>query len=262
MIEPLVSCCMITGNRRIFGRQAMRYWLRQTYRNTELVIVDGGEVPLIETLHGDLGRLVGVTYERIDPGTNIGQRRNRAAEIARGDILMNWDDDDWYSADRVEKQARGLIDGALVTCTGFLYRYHIQEGVATKLDDPSRTPNTSGGTLAYWRRAWEAEPFQPVQIAEDERFLMGLRAKGLGPIVDLHDDTFSVIIKHPRNTTFRRDARTPMGEQGHTHKFRELVGEDVHFYDELRELLPRPIVNARFDGWQTSIPDPYAKEIR
>jgi glycosyltransferase involved in cell wall biosynthesis len=41
--QPFVSCIMPTRNRRRFLSQAIWYFLRQDYRNREMIIVDDGE---------------------------------------------------------------------------------------------------------------------------------------------------------------------------------------------------------------------------
>ncbi len=50
---PLVSCVMATGNRTRFIPQALRCFLRQTYPNRELLVIDDGE-PSVEHFCRDL----------------------------------------------------------------------------------------------------------------------------------------------------------------------------------------------------------------
>src|SRR5205823_6114796 len=43
VVEPMVSCIMPTADRRRFVPNAIRYFVRQTYSNSELLIVDDGD---------------------------------------------------------------------------------------------------------------------------------------------------------------------------------------------------------------------------
>lgn len=42
---------------------------------------------------------------------SIGMKRNIAVGTARGEIIVHWDDDDWYAADRVTIQVAPIIAG-------------------------------------------------------------------------------------------------------------------------------------------------------
>ena len=91
---PLVSCIMPTSGRPDWVAQAIRYFQRQDYPNLELIIVDASPGAELAPLPDDPR----ILRERIRPGTSIGAMRNRACELARGEAIVHWDDDDWYAA--------------------------------------------------------------------------------------------------------------------------------------------------------------------
>jgi glycosyltransferase involved in cell wall biosynthesis len=104
---PLVSCIMPTYNRRAFVPQALQYFLRQDYPNRELIIVDDGTDAI-----GDLAEnLPGVRYLRLPARKSIGAKRNLACQHAQGEIVAHWDDDDWYSSDRLRYQVEPILAG-------------------------------------------------------------------------------------------------------------------------------------------------------
>jgi glycosyltransferase involved in cell wall biosynthesis len=45
------------------------------------------------------------------PGLNLGELRNFSVEAARGDILCQWDDDDFHHPERLERQLSSLVTG-------------------------------------------------------------------------------------------------------------------------------------------------------
>lgn len=94
MSQPLISCLCVTENRPDFTPWLLWNWKRQTYPDTELVIVDASEKPFKTKTKG-----VRVVHA---PGLNIPARRNLAVSEARGDFVAWFDDDDWYHPERLE----------------------------------------------------------------------------------------------------------------------------------------------------------------
>ena len=113
---PLVSCLMVTADRRRLCRRAIRCYNRQTYPNRELVVADDGEQDL--TLALDAVPEEELTHVRLpsDKDHVLGQLRNRALDAASGTLRAQWDDDDWYHPERIERQAQVLRDGHDACC--------------------------------------------------------------------------------------------------------------------------------------------------
>ena len=100
---------MVTANRANLARRAVQCYLQQTYPNKELVIIDDGQedyAPILANVPA--GEL---RYIKLDPapGQVLGMLRNRSLEEATGDFMAQWDDDDWYHPERIERQARVLM---------------------------------------------------------------------------------------------------------------------------------------------------------
>src|ERR1700754_1101581 len=94
---PLVSCILPTRDRPRFVEQSVRYWQSQTYRETELVVVDSGSRPVAALMPNDRR----VRYTRAAAGLRTGAARNLACEHTTGELIAHWDDDDWMRADRL-----------------------------------------------------------------------------------------------------------------------------------------------------------------
>ncbi|MBV9282264.1 MAG: glycosyltransferase, partial [Chloroflexi bacterium] len=201
--EPLVSCIMPTHNRRHFLPRAIRCFQQQDYPYLELLVVDDGTDPISDCLPDDPS----VRYVRLEGKRVIGEKRNIACEQARGEIVAHWDDDDWYPPGRVSAQVRALLDRQAEVCgssqvlfyepasdRAWRYRYVGAGGQWVV-----------GSTLAYRRSFWARNPFAPLQIGEDSRFLSVARH---GAVADLADPTLCVATIHAANTS-RKIARGP-----------------------------------------------------
>src|ERR1041384_2498726 len=100
----LVSCIMPTANRRPFVADAIRMFLAQDYADKELVIVDDGEDGIADLVPAHPQ----IRYLRQSGRRPIGVKRNFACEAARGEIILHWDDDDWYAPHRIRLQVEAL----------------------------------------------------------------------------------------------------------------------------------------------------------
>lgn len=113
---PLVSCLMVTADRPALCRRAIRCYNRQTYPNRELVVVEDSTTDLAPVLADvPAGELV---HRHVNPDRDLslGALRNLSLEAARGDLLTQWDDDDWYHRERVAHQVAALHDGYDACC--------------------------------------------------------------------------------------------------------------------------------------------------
>ena len=102
---PLISCIMPTHNRRTFIGLALACFDAQTYPRKELVVVDDGTDPVGDLLEGRPD----VRYARLSSRMSLGAKRNLACEIAQGDLIAHWDDDDWYNPRRLSEQIAPLL---------------------------------------------------------------------------------------------------------------------------------------------------------
>lgn len=109
---PRVSCVMVTADRRAIARRAVGCFLRQSFANRELVIVDDGDedyAPILSEVPADRLRYLRVPK---DAANTLGMLRNLSLEAARGEFVAQWDDDDWYHPDRLSRQVAALESGA------------------------------------------------------------------------------------------------------------------------------------------------------
>jgi glycosyltransferase involved in cell wall biosynthesis len=110
--QALVSCIMPTYNRREFVPHAIRYFLRQDYENKELIIIDDGS----DAVNDLIPDTPTIRYFRLDQKITLGAKLNLACKYAKGEIIANWDDDDWYAARRLQYQVDALQHNETSVC--------------------------------------------------------------------------------------------------------------------------------------------------
>lgn len=202
MSELLVSCIMPTANRQKYIPFSIDYFLKQDYPFKELIIVDDGHETILPLLPQDSR----IKYFYSEPIGTIGLKRNYACERAEGEIILHWDDDDWYASDWITQQVNFLIYTEADICgIEHVNFFNIKTdtfwvGTDKNRNNPSRLqPWLNGATIAYWKSFWEQHPFKDLQTAEDDDFI-----KNSGAKVFAHDyiDGF-VAVLHPHNTTVK-----------------------------------------------------------
>lgn len=107
-IAPLVSCLMVTRGDRPTIRHALECYRRQTYENRELTIaVDRQNYEAVSALVSAAG-IGGASLFAVDADLTLGDCRNMAIARARGEILIQWDDDDLYDPLRIAVSVAAL----------------------------------------------------------------------------------------------------------------------------------------------------------
>jgi ADP-heptose:LPS heptosyltransferase len=220
----LVSCIMPTCERRRFVSQAIEYFKRQDYADRELLILDDGS-DCIRDLVPDHPQ---IRYIRLDRRHTIGAKRNIACEQAAGDIILHWDDDDWYAPWRISYQVSQLLEHNYDLCgldRLFYYQPSSQSAWEYIYSSGSR-PWVAGNTLCYRKRVWQQRRFPEIDVAEDARFIWQLPAARVGR---LENSGFIVGLIHPANVS----PKVTAGAYWHARpveKVLEMIGADATFY--------------------------------
>jgi glycosyltransferase involved in cell wall biosynthesis len=206
----LVSCIMPTRDRRAFVPAALEHFFAQDHPSLELIVVDDGSDPVADLMPGDPR----VRYFRLDGRHTVGAKRNIACELALGDVIVHWDDDDWYPSTRVTRQIAALCDRRADLCgSSTLYFHDRDRGRAWLYRYSGRAAWVAGATLAYRRSVWQRTPFADMQIGEDAQFV---RSHAAAPIADLRQPSLCVATIHAGNVCPKRTTGkfwTPLPEE-------------------------------------------------
>jgi glycosyltransferase involved in cell wall biosynthesis len=196
---PLVSCIMPTYERRRYVPQALQSFLQQDYPNRELIIVDDGKDAIRDLVEGRPN----VRYFHV-ARTTIGAKRNLACKHAAGEIIAHWDDDDWYSPDRLRYQVMPIIAGkADLTGLENAFVLELPHGefwtTEPALHQRLFVGNVHGGTLVYRKELWtQGLRYPEVNLAEDAGLLVRATRKGKR-LVRLSNPGVFVYVRHGRN---------------------------------------------------------------
>ena len=156
---PLVSAVCVTADRREFVRAAIECYLAQDYPNKELVIIDDGQDRVVDLC----AAVPSCRYQWLDGGKRkIGGKRNLGAEVATGEIICHWDDDDWSAPDRIRDQVERMLASEKAV-SGYHSMLFWDGGQAFRYKG---LPDYSvGSALCYRKEFWRAHAF----VAEDHR---------------------------------------------------------------------------------------------
>lgn len=168
MREQLVSCIMPTKDRRDFIPIAVDSFLRQSYPEKELIIIDDGSDVISDLLplHQN------VRHIRLERPTSLGRKRNLGCELAKGNVIVHWDDDDWYPSWRIAYQVEQLATHDVDLC-GISNVFFVD---CSKLDAWEYIhPDAagiwlSGASMCYQKAIWDTHRFADVMHGEDTLF--------------------------------------------------------------------------------------------
>jgi len=192
---------MPTYNRRAFVHHAIRYFLRQDYPNKELIIIDDGtdNISDLVPVHEE------IRYYRLEKKITLGAKLNMACDYAKGEIIANWDDDDWYSDKRLSAQVSALQEPGISVCgINRLLYYDFRNRKGYQYVYPSNMRVwLLGSSLCYTRALWKKNGFADINVGMDGLFVWATPPE---QVKVMSSNRFSVHMIHaenisPKNTT-------------------------------------------------------------
>jgi len=183
--QPLISCLVPLFNAEDYVAEALDSILAQTYRNTEVIVVDDGSADR----SADVVRGYGERSVRLvsQINTGLGGARNACLRQARADFIAYLDADDIWHPQKLELQMR-VFDAQPDTdiCYGYAQNFWVDELDAERrkygdwvLAGPVRTLNL--GTSLLRREVFEScGPFDAaLNESADKHWVMRIDEAGL-----------------------------------------------------------------------------------
>jgi hypothetical protein len=222
--QPMVSCIMPTYNRRVFIPHAIRYFQRQHYPNKELIIIDDGSDPIDDLVPDNPD----IHYYRLERKITLGEKMNIACAYAKGTIIANWDDDDWYAEWRLTYQVSSLQDhGAGVCGINKLLYYDLRSHKAfCYIYPPEQRVWLLGSSLCYTKELWRINRFAEIDVGMDGLFVWNTAPKN---VAVLEKNEFSVHMIHESNVSPKKTDGIwwhPFAEE----EIQMVMGADWHLY--------------------------------
>ncbi len=225
--QARVSIVVPTRARPRRHRRLYQLFANQTHAGCELLVFEDGDQPSpFFTALGDPR----VRYRHSTQALSLGEKRNWLALEASGDVLVHFDDDDYYGPTYVEQMVAALGEADLVKLSGF-HIYSLGHDVLSFWDQTSvaathvrlesgrplelfhtaglseaqrerwRLDNLLGYGFSYvYRRAlWERVAFPPVGHGEDRAFVIAALEAGAA-IHHVSDRAgLALVLRHARD---------------------------------------------------------------
>lgn len=192
---------MPTYNRRYFVTKAIEYFFRQDCIRKELVVVDDGD----DNIRDLIPEHECLNYIRLNRRTLLGEKRNIAIENSSGEIILHWDDDDWYASNRMRYQVEAMLDKKSSLCglgAGLYYDVFANQfwQCEERLHNTLFYAGIIGGSICYYKSLWkELGKFPPgSKLSEDSYFLRKISRKS--QILKIPNQCTLIYIRHHTNT--------------------------------------------------------------
>jgi glycosyltransferase involved in cell wall biosynthesis len=199
-----VVACTPTKNRRWTWEWSKWCMNSQIRKPDAWIVVDNSSCPAYDwSVARDHP---GVVYERIHGDRSIGWLRNRCIEIAleqNADILVFWDDDDYYPPTRISTGLAALEANpdADIAGSSKMYMLLVKENVFMATG-PFGSTHATAATHTIRRRYFETHRFSSEDVRGEERnFTMQWTAK----VVQVPAEETIVVMGHQRNTVNKSD---------------------------------------------------------
>ena len=205
MSRPFVSVLTPTYNRRKFIPHLITCFKHQEYpqERMEWIILDDGTDKV-----GDLfaaSGLKNVRYFSEDIKLNIGAKRNKLNVLAKGDIIVCMDDDDYYPPERVSHVVNRLAANPKYDICGSseLFMFYSDNKKIYKIG-PYMANHATNGTMAYRRRYFDTHKYdETVTHAEETSFLNRYSE----PLHQLDPFKVMLVMSHSENTFDKKKLR-------------------------------------------------------
>ena len=199
--KPFVSVICPTYNRRKFLPNLIYQFNYQTYPQDrmELLIID--DTP---TSNEDIisqykqEKQDNIRYIYLNEKIALAKKRTMLNKLAKGEILVCFDDDDWYSNERVHHVVHKLMSNPKVEIVGstILHIYYIENGLIYQFGPYSPTHGTHG-TFGYKKSYLKHNSYDDtLEKAEESKFTNNFTE----PLIQLDPFKTMICISHGNNT--------------------------------------------------------------
>lgn len=147
---PKVTIITPTANRPLMLKRCIAQFEAQDYSGETEMYIIGSNVKD----YRDIGSYQNVTHRTIPNGT-IPDKLNYACEQATGEIILRFDDDDYYAPDWITKSVQFLIESK-ADLTGLNHAYFYRPNNALfEYHYTGEQPYILGATMCFWKKTWE-----------------------------------------------------------------------------------------------------------
>jgi hypothetical protein len=225
----MITVVLPTFKRPDLVAHAVGEILKQSYAGeAEVLVIDSTpELPPI-----DYSPREGYSVRQVHaPGLVIGAARRIGQEEAQGDIIVHWNDDDWYSPERIDKQLAALKSSNKgVVYTGDFYCYEPSKARAWRL------VYKAWGTVGTFAETKAHAKIRPIPDREDGAY-WGVYGKDIvsGGGLNMLDSSLWILMVHGKNGE-RKQFQVPTVHAGEVHRL--LGAEELDFWTKRAGMTP------------------------
>jgi glycosyltransferase involved in cell wall biosynthesis len=184
---------MPTANRPQFVGSAIACFQAQTYEPKELLILDDGD-----SIKGLIPRDDRIRYFQLEKRLVLGAKQNLGCDLADGEVICHWDDDDWSSPLRMEQQVEALLHSRR-SVTGYHSMTFYDEIQRRVWRYQGPLDWVVGSSLCYRKSYWADDPFPSISVGQDT--YMVLQARSRHQLLPLPGLELMVARRHSSNTS-------------------------------------------------------------
>ena len=197
--RPTVTIITLLSGRQKFLPLLKSCVAAQTYpaERIEWVIIDDGDQDLGQQFAGP-----SELYIRCNKALNLGRKRQYACDIASGEFLFFFDDDDLHFPHRIERCVGKLqkIGARMVAGNTEMYLADAASEEVIKVG-PHHKNHATAGTMAFRKEFLKHSSFRPSdKSGEEMHFLMNWTI----PVVQLDPRDTIVALSHDENTVSKK----------------------------------------------------------
>jgi glycosyltransferase involved in cell wall biosynthesis len=221
----LVSIITPTYNRYEFMKMCKKMILSQDYpqNKIEWLIFDDGETK-IKNIVNDMRN---VRYYYTNNKLNISTKRKFLNDNANGDIIICFDDDDYYYPGYITNVVNTLNNtDKLIAGSTILFAYFVDDGYIYQYG-PYNNNHSCHASMAYKREYLKNHKYDNVNHAEETSFTNGFTE----PMIQLKSNKTILCIAH-NNNTYKKDKEKAIKTKN---KVEDLIldKEILNFYKSL-----------------------------
>lgn len=199
-MSPFVSVLTPTYNRSHYIPRLVECYKAQDYpkESMEWIVLDDGQELCQDIFLKETEGLPNIRYISLQEKVNIGEKRNMLNKLAKGDILVCMDDDDYYCPERVSHVVEQFQKNPKLDLAGstILYMYYVKHQEIIKLG-PYNEKHATNGTMAWRRRYSDTHLYdENLTYAEEKSFLENYKHT----IIQLDPRKVMLVMSHDDNT--------------------------------------------------------------
>jgi glycosyltransferase involved in cell wall biosynthesis len=202
-----VSVVTPTYNRRMFIPTLIDLYKAQTFpkEKMEWIIIDDGRDKVEDLFQEVINIVPNIRYIRKDEKMRLGAKRNELNRLAKGEIIIAMDDDDYYPPDRVSSVVAAFKKNPKIELAGSseMNLYYLDSKKIYTIG-PYTSTHATNGTMA-WRKSYSDKHKYDefVTKAEEITFLENFKH----PMIQLNPLSTILVICHEDNTADKNELR-------------------------------------------------------